>query len=104
MQRNPIQHAKKRYFDNISIKKIKPLLFYTECNKCGMEYKRETMYECQCPLEPRLEITNYVRGCSHCFTSKNDFRDYLENNNIIYTDETYDKKIPRYGKKSMLIS
>lgn len=95
MQRNPILHQKQNYFKSIAIKKIRPLFFFTECVKCGFEYKKEPMYECRYKISPFLEMYGYARGCSHCFKSKDDFRKYLEDKELILNDNTYNKRIQK---------
>lgn len=86
MIRDPKEKYVNDCLNSISIHKFFPILFYYRCDKCGMEYKRELMYEC----ESRDCMTSFVlrnMGCSHCFSSKNDFRKWLEKTGKLYTKE-----------------
>lgn len=87
MQRDPRQQYINQHLKSIRIKTIKPLFLYEKCCKCSMEYKRERMYECSFQ-NAFIDQTNYVQGCSHCFESAEDFRKYLEDNDILYTEES----------------
>ena len=87
-RRNPLEETKKRYFQNLKIRKIHPWLFYHSCIKCGDEFCRETMYECR-STNIYLYHDNYYRGCTHCFNNKNDFRKYLEDEGKIYTEDNF---------------
>ncbi len=86
MIRDPKEKYVSDCLNSVSIHKFFPILFYYRCDKCGMEYKRELMYEC----EFRDCTTYFVlrnMGCSHCFFSKNDFRKWLEKTGKLYTKE-----------------
>ena len=87
-RRNPLEETKKRYFKNLKIRKIHPWLFYYSCIKCGDEFCREPMYECQ---EHSIIFTwsNYYMGCSHCFNSKDEFRKYLEDSGTICVESDF---------------
>lgn len=87
-RRNPFEEKKKRYFDCLRIKKIHPWLIYHDCIKCGDEFCREPMYEC---TESQFDFSFniYYTGCTHCFSSKEDFRKYLEDRGCIYTEENF---------------
>ena len=88
-RRNPLTETKKRYFKNLTIRKIHPWLFYHQCIKCGDEFCREPMYECQ---EENILYScfTYYKGCSHCFHSKDEFREYLEEEEKILKEENFD--------------
>ena len=86
MIRDPKEKFVNDCLNSISIHKFFPILFYYRCDKCGMEYKRELMYEC----EFRDYMSSFVirkMGCSRCFPSKNDFRKWLEKTGKLYTKE-----------------
>ena len=76
-RRNPLEEMKKKYFRGLKIREFHPWSFYYSCIKCGDEFCREKMYECK---EHNIFFTysNYYRGCTHCFNSKDEFRKYLE--------------------------
>ena len=95
-RRNPLEETKKRYFQNLKIRKIHPWLFYHSCIKCGDEFCREQMYECQ---EHSIIFTwsNYYTGCTHCFNNKDEFRKYLEDEEKILKDDDFKK----YSRKLM---
>ena len=87
MIRDPKEKFVSDCLNSISIHKFFPILFYYRCDKCGMEYKREVMYEC----DFRDEITSFVirrMGYSRCFSSKNDFRKWLEKTGKLYKRES----------------
>ena len=90
-RRNPLEEMKKKYFKGLKIKKIHPWLTYFDCIKCGDEFCREPMYECS---EPDNYFTwhHYYRGCTHCFSSNEDFRKYLEDKGYIHTEENFYRK------------
>lgn len=86
MIRDPKEKFVNDCLNSISIHKFFPILFYYRCDKCGMEYKRELMYEC----ESEDYVTSFVirrMGCAHCFPSKNDFRKWLEKTGKLYKRE-----------------
>lgn len=85
MKRDPKENYVQRHMNSIDVRKIKPF-FYRKCAKCGMEYKRETMYECSF-LDDWFEHTNIKSGCTECFSSADDFKKWLQKNNILYTEE-----------------
>lgn len=89
-KRNPLEEIKKKYFHNLKIRKIHPVFFYHECIKCKNEFCRETMYECQ---EDSIYFSwfNYYVGCNHCFNSKSDFLNYLEQTNKICSKNNFFK-------------
>ena len=87
-RRTPLLEVKKKYFKQLSIRKFYPWLVYHKCEKCGDEFCREKMYICD---EPTLFFTTnlYTYGCTHCFRSENEFRQYLEDKEIILTKEDF---------------
>lgn len=85
MKRNPIKHAMAKYYNSITFKKIKPRLFYHQCNKCGNEFKNTIMYECGYD-DDYFTTRHYYLGCSECFKSKKDFMDYCYANIILPKD------------------
>ena len=46
MKRDPKERFIKIHMDSITVKKIKPLLFWYKCEKCKKEFVREPMYSC----------------------------------------------------------
>lgn len=88
MQRDPIKAIKKKYYNSINIKKIKPFLFWHECIKCKKEYKNELMYSASIPDLP-FSFYKYPEGCSHCFDSIKTFEQYLKEINEILPEECF---------------
>lgn len=87
MKRDPEKHYIKKKMDTIRVKKIYPRFFYYPCEKCGFEYKKENMY--QCDWEDSRLILSYTRyGRSHCFDSETQFVKYLQDNGILYNEES----------------
>lgn len=94
MQRDPLEKEKCDYIKGIRIKKFHPFLFYYQCEKCGMEFKNETMYESSSP-DPPFTWRNYHIGCSHCFSGKEDFKKWLESKGKLFTYDNYKPMIDR---------
>lgn len=91
MKRNPNIKILNDYLATISIKKIRPRVFYKKCCRCGMEYKREPMYRLSYyPFAFFTEHEHTVYGCSHCFDSQEDFVKYAKEQRYIMTDEDRD--------------
>lgn len=88
MKRNPVEQEKNDYMKSIKIRKIHPRFFYHQCNKCGYEYKNETMFECS-RSDPPFTWIQYYTGCAHCFHDENDFRKWLEDTGCIQTYDNY---------------
>lgn len=89
MKRDPNKVEKIRYFKNISFRKCFPIL-YTECCKCKMEYKFESMYECNY-INYLVNWYCYKHGCTECFSSEEEFRKFLEDKRYILTENNYEK-------------
>lgn len=79
---------KKRYFKNLTIRKTYPWLFYHKCVKCGDEFCREIMYECE-EKSVYFEWCYRYEGCTHCFKSKDEFKEYLENEGTILKEDDF---------------
>lgn len=94
-RRNPLIETKKRYFKNLAIRKIHPWLFYHQCIKCGDEFCREPMYECQ-EQNILYPCFTYYKGCSHCFHSKDEFREYLGEEGKILKEENFDSYYKKF--------
>lgn len=90
-RKNPLEEVKKRYFRNLKIRKIYPLLLYYGCVKCGYEFCREQMYECK-ERDVIYNWSSYYNGCSHCFKNKDEFRKYLEDKGFIYAESDFVEK------------
>ena len=91
MKRDPKQTYIENHMKSISVNKIFPFLFYCKCEKCGMEYIREPMYECS-SKDWLLGKYHYVRGCTNCFSNKKVFTEWLQDNDYLYTEEYLSKK------------
>lgn len=72
----------KGYTVKTHAKKIRPLSLRCQCEKCHKEYRRELMYRCNCGI-----YNNYY-GCAQCFPNKNNFLKWLQDNDILYTEES----------------
>lgn len=46
MKRDPAEIYIKERMDSISVKKIRPLFLWHQCEKCHKEFRREPMYHC----------------------------------------------------------
>jgi hypothetical protein len=79
MMRNPEIHEQKKLQKRIRFRQVTPKIFYRECEKCGMEYKLEPMWECREKVQYHNELSEiwHHYGCRHCFPSIKDFHDYL---------------------------
>lgn len=82
MKRDSAERYIKEHMDSISVKKIRPLSLRCQCEKCHKEYRRELMYRCNCGI-----YNNYY-GCDQCFPNKNNFLKWLQDNDILYTEES----------------
>lgn len=84
MQRDPNEMAMLDYYKRIKYRTFHPILFWYQCDKCGKEFTREKMYEFNGPdvvdgdlvLPSFFDIQAY--GCTHCFGSFEDFKDYCK--------------------------
>lgn len=88
MQRDP----KQKWIEDheITIRKTFPVLCYTKCIKCKMEYVREFMYEGSQKFI-NFSITNYVHGCTHCFNSKDEFKKYVVDQEYLHSEDLLSK-------------
>lgn len=82
MKRDSAERYIKEHMDSISVKRIRPLSLRCQCEKCHKEYRRELMYRCNCGI-----YNNYY-GCAQCFPNKNNFLKWLQDNDILYTEES----------------
>lgn len=87
MKRDPKQTCIDNYLNSIQIKKIYPLFFWEKCKKCGMEYRREPMYECISEIHPNADMLWTHIGCTHCFNSKDNFKKFLQENDILLSEK-----------------
>lgn len=76
MERNPKEHMKSMYYNGVAFRKIRPLFFWQNCDKCGNEFRRETMYELQEPSIVGFSWQYYKHGCQRCFPKMEDFKDW----------------------------
>ena len=89
-RRNPLGKTKKRYFKNLKFIKIYPWLSFHECIKCGDEFCREPMYECKEISICLPDQLYHYYGCTHCFSNKSEFQQYLEDKKIILKEENFE--------------
>ncbi|WP_448822094.1 hypothetical protein [Cetobacterium sp.] len=93
MKRDSRKVEIQKYLKSIRVKKIKPI-FWRECKKCGLEFRRENIYECIYTSLP-FEHTSYSYGCTNCFHSEEYFVKWLQDNDFLYTEE----KLQKWFKK-----
>lgn len=74
MKVNPKIELMKRYYEGITFRKIYPLFFYTQCNICGMKFKREKMFECEETDLLFENHSNYFRCCKECGINMENFK------------------------------
>ena len=89
MERNPNAYKKRQYYTNIQYRKIRLLIFWEKCDRCGNEFRRETMYELSEPSVIGFSWDYHKRGCSHCFSSIEDFKKWCEEN-VLLKPEDFD--------------
>ena len=87
MKRDPKERFIKIHMDSISVKKIKPLVFWHKCEKCKKEFVREPIYSCSY-LDDFWEYYHEYYGCSHCFQDKDEFVIWLQDTGILYTEDS----------------
>ena len=88
MKRNPIEKQKKDYYDTIKFRTIHPRIFYTECCKCGNEFKHEKMYACE-HRDAYFDMHHTTKGCNECFPSIDAFKQYCMENIIVPETDWY---------------
>lgn len=94
-KRNPYEKEKKEYFEGIRFKEVHPLVFWCECEKCKNEFRREKMYHCGGTHHLLdMDLSNY--GCTECFNNIEEFKEYLEKEKLILTEDTYDEFFKQY--------
>lgn len=89
MERNPKEHKRMQYYKNIQYRRIRPLFFWEKCDKCGNEFRRETMYELTEPSVCGFTWSYYKRGCRNCFATIEDFKKWCEEN-VLLKPEDFD--------------
>lgn len=94
MKRDPKERFIKIHMDSITVKKIKPLLFWYKCEKCKKEFRREPIYSCRY-LNYFYERYSIYHGCSHCFSDKNEFVKWLQDTRRLYTEESLRERCER---------
>ena len=99
MKRDPNEIQKIKYFKHIWVRRCVPI-FYHKCCKCDMEYRLEPMYECSYEDHLFVDWQNYKYGCTECFSNKEEFRKYLEDEGFLLTKENYEYEMD-YIKKML---
>lgn len=98
MKRDPAERYIKQRMDSITVKRVRPLFLWYECKKCHKEFRREPMYHCSCQDDWfKYGIYNDYYGCTHCFPNKNNFLKWLQDNDILYTEESLKKLFKKRG-------
>lgn len=77
MQRDPIETAKKKYIDLTQPKKLYPVFRYRRCECCGNEFILEPVWKITNPHFDKTWTYKARFGCTNCFPTGKDFRDYL---------------------------
>ena len=90
MKRDPAERFIKIHMDSISVKKIKPLVFWYKCEKCKKEFVRELIYNCSY-FDYFWEHYFEYYGCSHCFQDKDEFVKWLQDTGRLYTEDSLRK-------------
>ncbi len=90
MKRDSRKVEIQKYLKSIRVKKIKPIFFWEECKKCGLEFRRENIYECIYTSFP-FERTSHFYGCTNCFHGEEHFVKWLQDNDFLYTEEKLQK-------------
>lgn len=97
MKRNPREEFIKDIRNRSKARKIYPKFFYQKCDKCGMEFKFETMYEYVTPSLIFSNVRCYTYGCTECYPSfaqfENEMKNKTEKDIATYLD-WQDGKIP----------
>ena len=96
MKRDPAERYIKQHMDSITLKKIKPLILWHKCEKCGNEFVREFIYKCEY-LDDWWEHYFSYYGCTNCFFSKDNFVKWLQENGKIYTEESLRKLYKKWN-------
>lgn len=96
MKRDPKERFIKIHMDSITVKKIKPLLFWYKYEKCNKEFVREPMYSCRY-FDDFWERHCIYHGCSHCFQDKSEFVTWLQYTGRLYTEESLRKLCKERG-------
>ena len=91
MKRDPKELFIKQHLNSITTKKVKSIFFWHKCEKCGQEFRREPMYECECLDEFLLYSFYYYYGCTNCFSDKNEFIEWLQDTKRVYTRESLER-------------
>lgn len=90
MKRDPAERYIKERMDSISVKKIRPLFLWCQCEKCKKEFVREPIYSCSY-LDDFWEHHFEYYGCSRCFQDKDEFVTWLQDTGRLYTEESLKK-------------
>ena len=91
MKRDPKELFIKQHLNSITTKKVKSIFFWHKCEKCGKEFRREPMYECECLDEFSLSSFYYYFGCTNCFSDKDKFVEWLQDTGRVYTNESLER-------------
>lgn len=88
MERNPMDMTKKRYYNAIHAKKIRPRIFWTQCECCGKEYRRTPMFRIEKGYLA-LDMRHSYYGCTNCFKDMNAFRSWLEKTGRLISEDDF---------------
>lgn len=92
MERNPKEYKKMQYYRSILYRKIRPLFFWERCDKCGNEFRRETMYEVEIPSIIGFPWRYYKHGCSKCFLQIDDFKEWCKQEILLKEEDFEDER------------
>lgn len=88
MQRDPMDETKKRYMNAIQEKKIRPRIFWHQCECCGKEYRKTPMFRIE-KSYLALDMRHSYNGCTNCFDDMNAFRTWLEKTGRLLSEDDF---------------
>lgn len=98
MKRDPAEKYINEHMNSISVKKIRPVFLWCQCEKCHKEFRRELIYYCNCKDDWfEYGCYNDYYGCTHCFPNKDNFLKWLQDNDILYTEESLKELCEKRG-------
>lgn len=89
MKRDPMDEKKKRYNNAIREKKIRPRIFWQQCECCGKEYRKTPMFRIEKGYLA-LEMQHSYYGCTDCFDDMNAFRTWLEKTGRLLSEDDFE--------------
>ena len=98
MKRDPVERYIQDHMNSITVKRINPLFSWCKCEKCHKEFRREPIYDCHCKDDWFTYGIYYdYYGCTNCFSNKDAFVKWLQDNDVLYTEESLRKVYQKRG-------